>query len=743
MIQKIIDKIKPQYIILGLILLFFVKHLIPVNGDFIGGIDIGNYFWWSESFIKEQFLSGSIPLWNPYYYSGHPFLADPSTYIFYPSTLLYVFLPLSWAFNLDAIIHIYLAAMGSYYFVYLLSKSKKAGLASAIIFSLNGYFMNRIFAGHVTLVHAAAALPWVFYFAEKAYIKQTAISFLVVGLVLGLQILSGDPQVSFYTSFFVSLYLFCRIVFSTSSNRKISFSRYSIYYLLIPLISFCISSIQLLPTVELASLSERANNSYEFATFMSFSPGNFLTFLIAKPNTSLINTNWELCGYLGVLSIITAGVGCFYYKKRQQILVLVVMLIVSIIFILGSYTPIYKLFFNYLPFLSTFRVPARCLFIVDFIVSVLSGFGIYVLCHTTISKKQFITIIGAIIFLFVGMMWGAYLFQVSFSSNEFMLSVGLFFTALFSIVMVRFIKNPNLIAILLIFVLFTDLYLINSPLIPVMNEIKLLEKSKAEVFLEKQSASELYRVNMPSLASRGMKFHYNGINGYAPIVMDNYFKFIYSMANLPEPQFIRHTFKPELFQKNIAFSSKILGVKYAVAYTSAGYQLYENYEVMPRAVLVRDAIQLPKLEDHLAFIKKPDFNPEKQVLLLKDECDKSNFILNKNGISENSDSVKIIDYIPNQIKLKSSSSTNNYLVLSELYYPGWNAYVDGVKVPIQRANYLLRAIPLKSGNHNITFIYSPMSFWLGASVSGLTLAFIGVLFFMKRKKNIIIAANNS
>lgn len=743
MVQKILNKIKPQYIILGFTLLFFGKHLIPVDGDFIGGLDVGIYFWWSSSFIKEQFLSGSIPLWNPYYYSGHPFFADPSTFIFYPSTLLFVFLPLPWAFNLDTIIHIFLAAMGSYYFVFLLSKSKKAALASAIIFSLNGYFMNRVSAGHITLVHAAALLPWVFYFAEKAYKKQTAFSFLIVGLVLGLQFLSSDPQVSFYTSFFVSLYLFTRVLLSPHSNLKISFLRYGIFYLLIPLISFCISAVQLMPTAEFASLSDRTSNTYEFSTFMSLPPENFLTLFIANPITDLMNTNWEFSVYLGILSVIAAGIGGFYYKKRQQAWVFIIMLVVSIIFILGSFTPIYKLFFDYLPFLSKFCVPARCIVIFEFIISVLSGFGVYVLCHVEISKKQFIAIIAAILMLFVYMMCGANYYKVIISSKEVLLAAGLLFTALCSIVIVRFMKNPNLIAIILIFVLFTDLYLVNSSLIPVLNENKLLEQNSAEVFLGKQSNHELYRVNISILPTRGSKFHYYGINGHAAIVMGKYLKFIYYMANVPEPQLRRYTFTTQLFRENNVFSSKILGVKYALAHTPMGYNLLKAHNVMPRAVLVGDAVQLPTLEDHLELIKKPNFDPRKQVLLLKDECDKSNFILNNNGILEKSDSVKIIDYKPNQINLESFSSTNNYLVLSELYYPGWKAYVDGIKIPIQRANYLLRAIPLKPGKHKIKFVYSPKSFWLGASISGLTLAFIGVIFFIKRKKYNIVPLKNT
>jgi hypothetical protein len=129
-------------IILAFILIFFGRKLLPRHGNFIGGIDVGEYFYWHAHFVKEQFLSGSIPLWNPYYYCGHPFVANPQTFVFYPSTLLFLILPLPWAFNIDTIGHIYLAAMGMYFFVSMIASSKSAGITAAVIYSLSGYFMD-------------------------------------------------------------------------------------------------------------------------------------------------------------------------------------------------------------------------------------------------------------------------------------------------------------------------------------------------------------------------------------------------------------------------------------------------------------------------------------------------------------------------------------------------------------------------------------------------------------------------
>ena len=168
------SKIPPVFIILFFVLFFFWKHLIPINGSFICGYDVAEYFFWFSHFIKEQLLSGNLPLWNPYYYCGHPFIANPQSFVFYPSTLLYIFTPFPWAFNADTILHIFIAAQGIYLLVLLMTKSKSAGVASAVVYSLNGYFMDKIFAGNLTLLHTAALIPWIFYFTEKAFQKKKA-----------------------------------------------------------------------------------------------------------------------------------------------------------------------------------------------------------------------------------------------------------------------------------------------------------------------------------------------------------------------------------------------------------------------------------------------------------------------------------------------------------------------------------------------------------------------------------------
>lgn len=60
---------------------------------------------------------------------------------------------------------------------------------------------------------------------------------------------------------------------------------------------------------------------------------------------------------------------------------------------------------------------------------------------------------------------------------------------------------------------------------------------------------------------------------------------------------------------------------------------------------------------------------------------------------------------------------DGFLVLSDTYYPGWKAYVDGKRSEIYLTNYLVRSVYLKKGEHIVKFIYLPFAFILGVIIS--------------------------
>jgi len=204
---SLVSRINPFTIVFPILTLIFLgMKAFPLGGNFIGGPDVFDYSFWNVYFFREQILSGSFPLWNPYMYCGHPYFANPANFVLYPFILLYVIFPLPWAFNIDLFVHLLIAGTGAFYFVRNITGSQNAGLISAIIYAFGGHLIDRIVAGHLTFVHSAALLPWVFYFIERALRTNRILNFILAGILLGLMVLTGNTQGCLYTAYFASLF---------------------------------------------------------------------------------------------------------------------------------------------------------------------------------------------------------------------------------------------------------------------------------------------------------------------------------------------------------------------------------------------------------------------------------------------------------------------------------------------------------------------------------------------------------
>ncbi len=82
------------------------------------------------------------------------------------------------------------------------------------------------------------------------------------------------------------------------------------------------------------------------------------------------------------------------------------------------------------------------------------------------------------------------------------------------------------------------------------------------------------------------------------------------------------------------------------------------------------------------------------------------------------DTIYMKSYKPNELVYFSITSGDRLAVFSEIYYPaGWKAYIDGNEVPIIKANYVLRALVIPAGNHEIKFIFRPSSYYTGEKIS--------------------------
>lgn len=99
--------------------------------------------------------------------------------------------------------------------------------------------------------------------------------------------------------------------------------------------------------------------------------------------------------------------------------------------------------------------------------------------------------------------------------------------------------------------------------------------------------------------------------------------------------------------------------------------------------------------------------------------------------------VQLTSYEPNRLTYHVSSAKGGVVVFSEIYYPGWQAMIDGAPVDIARADYILRAMHVPSGSHTIEMWFEPQSIRVTETIAYVALALlvIGVMAWVWRQKN--------
>jgi hypothetical protein len=148
------------------------------------------------------------------------------------------------------------------------------------------------------------------------------------------------------------------------------------------------------------------------------------------------------------------------------------------------------------------------------------------------------------------------------------------------------------------------------------------------------------------------------------------------------------------------------------------YAAYENHAVFPRAFVVHRARHLPPRADVLLTLAAADLRHE--VFLEGDDA------VGEEHPADAPRSAEITDYRPNRVKIDVGDGPAGWLVLADVWYPGWHCTVDGAAVPVRRADFLFRAVAVPDGRHEIVFSFAPQSYRIGRRTSLAALATLAV-----------------
>jgi len=167
--------------------------------------------WWKWAF--DTLLTGQLPLWNPLVGMGAPLIANYQSALFYPPNWTYFLFyvlggisALAWSQALMGALHLIWASIGTALLVRRLGLGRLAQTISGLAFGLSGYLVAR--AWFASINAAVAWLPWVLLLAYDLVVQnRTAKSILKLGLVVGLQLLTGHAQTTWYTWVLAALWV--------------------------------------------------------------------------------------------------------------------------------------------------------------------------------------------------------------------------------------------------------------------------------------------------------------------------------------------------------------------------------------------------------------------------------------------------------------------------------------------------------------------------------------------------------
>lgn len=747
--------------------------------------DLSLYFYPMRYLMVDMVRSGQLPLWNPYLFCGYPLLGTLQVGLFYPLMLVHYILPFALAFNYYTVLHYFLAALFMYWLARHFSLSRSSSFLSALLFAFSGYMLS--VANMNTTLSSAVWAPLILLYYDRLIGEGTPWSrkTILLGILLVVQFLGGEPTVIYLTLLFLAAY---GLVEARGSLRTAVGNIFGLA--LAGAVAAGLAAVQLFPFLETATLSLRATLSdYAFISLKSFHPRELINLVMPFFFGNLLKEGlqmpvlagdkfqgWIISPYLGFFPLFFAFLS-FGRRMGRRAILLWGMVLFSLFLAFGRFTPVYGFFFRSLPGVSLIRYPVKFLFLAAFSLPLLCGLGFEKVLETLAGKKENLRAVvllllsfmlaavaaylwasanleGIFLYLrrlipsflepyFMGGLWRMMTFNVLSLRN---IVVYLFLGALLFLLAERGLLRRwvfvGLMLALIVFDLVSANAGINVPadarvysqqtpnlrilrqdgglfryfsIPPRMVEFSAMKRTHDEnLLLDRDGLSPnwLLPYRLQHLGGREsmepagfMRLYWFGVGE----LTKKHRKFL-DMAN------VKYIFSPEYVR-----DPALEVVRERKGAELTGY-LYLNKAHLPRAYFVKAVRVVSEPAKVIEAMKREDFDPAREVILESPVKYQWRPSLRK-------EYVKITGYEPNTVCIQTFADEPRILYLSDTYYPGWGAFVDGQKTKIYRADHMFRAVFLEAGEHEVRFVYSPLSFKLGALVSLLSTGLVSFLFF--------------
>jgi len=752
--------------LLALVVLAFFWPLL-FAGRWIprGGGDLVSFLWPTYRFAARSLRAGVVPLWNPHLYAGAPFVADNQSGVFYPVNLLAFALfgePSYGIMEGLAVFHLWLASVCLFALARGQGLRRAPALAGGVAFGLSDLFVTHI--GNLNLNATAAWLPLLLLLAHRALTRRRHVLAAGAGVVLAVAALAGHAQMLLFLILTLALYVLYRLCVDWRRGWRHALGTLGLAAL-VAVVGVGGAALALLPGWEMAGHTGRGHLPFDEATRYSLPPYALIGLLAPGFYGRGLAGFWGPwdrveVGYAGVATLVLAALGAgvtcgrrglrakappptpdprFPAPSPQSMGFFLLLVPLALLLALGRHTPLYGLLYRYVPTFDQIRAPARLILLVDLGLATLAAYGLDWLGSGTgfcrsggapdgagrsgapdrqggrpalVGKWAGLgTVVGAVLILAVGLPRARALpppDRVSQATASLIVAAALL---VLSGLLAWIVPRRQRAAWLFPLLLAADLVGLGSTLeAEPQDPTRGFAHEDVVAFLRQDPAFFRIEGDAGAWQPDGALMHglYDIGGVYNPLELAPYHAYRWAVGERGAPLY------------------NLLGVKYVLSdkgrppgderlvpvYTdNPEIDVYLNTRALPRALLVTEPWVVA---DHAAAweaIHSRGFDPKERVVLERGEI----------GAGEpgalGGSHIAFVRYGLNDLALRVRTPVGAYLVLSDVYYPGWRASVDGAPAEVLRADYAFRAVWLAPGEHEVEMRFAPWTWSVGLGVS--------------------------
>lgn len=737
------------------------------SGLTLYGSDLTKVFWHTRQWVTGELWAGRFPVWDPHVMAGFPLFAANQAAVLYPPSWLSLLLPDA-AFWI-VITWIHLAASGIFAEAWLrrgLGLGRPAALLGAAVFSLSGFLYAHLYAGHVNYVWAypwGAALLWRL---ERYLAAPNSRRALLLALPTALMILAGVPQLALIAA----LAALARLVHFAAPPGGDRRSRLGLALAGAGLLSLSvlIAAPQVFATLELSrEAHRRVVADRDFGTAYSLPPENLA--LLAAPTAAgdgVFTPYWgrwnfaETCGTVGLATLFLCAIGAAGAHRQRRLWAIVAIL--ALVLALGRYTPVYRVF-SLLPGVGMFRGPARYLYGFTLAASALAALGIERLRTERAGFRGVAAAIATAALLLCGSFWvgstgdaswngmlektaeirrvdvpdappvrpegtrAAARWALGAAGGVALLAAGLLAAG------AKGWAPPERIALLFGLLVASELAVFSHRFVRSQSTEPLDWPPEVAAFIRAQPGFpyRIATVGASDVADTG-RCRVAGLDhlgGYEPLLLQRYAELMnILMGRSPDHAMVLvMPFRPHPILAMlgarlwIAPPGIALPKEFRKKAELNGRLLLGLDTGLPRGWLAPRSRVIEDRDERLRALASEQWDPSTTVLLEE-----------ASGSDGAPGDVVLQSRSPGAYRFDVRSPAGGWVVLSESYYPGWTATVDGAPAPVLRANHLVQAVRVEPGTHDVRFEYHSRTLRLGFAVAALVLAGFGVATWRER-----------